>query len=310
MFQPEWWLGEDGFMRPSYRISPFSTASMTENRYAPVAENTQTWMQLRFPTMQFNWTQRGSQAITLALQNLALKHKDVVTILTTTGNRYVSGCVTRAIEQVCRWDREVSPQTAVILVVHEFGAFYRDMPKIYDLGLPIIEDYAHCFSTTPPMASQADYIVFSLPKFIPVQYGGILLSKTACQTLSVISEDQIQYLDRVVSQAIPQFPVWCAARVANFHRLAQYFSQFGCHPFFEWQPNEIPSVFMFKTREGDDLPQMKLFMQNGGIESSIFYGEPAFFLPVHHNLTADDLDYFAFVWEKYLQQQRMLTDAY
>lgn len=310
MPQPEWWLGADSFMRPSYRISPFSTASMVENRHAPAAENTEAWMQLRFPTMQFNWTQRGSEAIALALQDLALKYDDVVTILTTTGNRYVSGCVTRAIEQICRWDREVSPQTAAILVIHEFGAFYPDMPEVYALGLPVIEDYAHCFSTTPPVASQADYLVFSLPKFIPVQYGGILLSKTACQVLSVISDAQIQYLDRVVSLAIPQFPVWCAARAANFHRLAHYFSQFGCPSFFDWQPNEIPSVFMFRTRKEDDLPQLKLFMQNAGIESSIFYGESAFFLPVHHKLTADDLDYFAFVWEGYLQQQRTLTNAH
>lgn len=310
MLQPEWWLGADNFMRPTYRISPFSTASMTENRHAQAAKCTETWFDSRFPGMRFNWTMRGSEAITLALKNLLLGSDDWVTILTTTGNHYVSGCVTRSIENVCKWNRQVNTQTAAILVIHEFGSFHQDMQKIYSLGVPVIEDYAHCFCTSSPITSQADYIVFSLPKFIPVQYGGILLSKTEGQNRSAISEGRIQYLEQVVSNAIPQFPTWCNARVTNFNWLSHYFSQFGCTARFKWEQGEIPSVFMFNTPEDIKLPQLKQFMQNAGIESSIFYGEQAFFIPVHHKLNADDLEYFAFVWRTYLQQQGTLSYAH
>jgi hypothetical protein len=39
-----------------------------------------------------------------------------------------------------------------------------------------------------------------------------------------------------------------------------------------------------------------------GIQSSIFYGEDAFFIPVHQALTAFDLDYFYESYESFLQK--------
>ena len=49
---------------------------------------------------------------------------------------------------------------------------------------------------------------------------------------------------------------------------------------------------MFKTERPANLDALKVFMWGHGVESSVFYGEQAFFLPVHARLGADDLDYF------------------
>jgi hypothetical protein len=38
-----------------------------------------------------------------------------------------------------------------------------------------------------------------------------------------------------------------------------------------------------------------------GIECSVFYGEDAFFIPVHQRLEAADLDYFAAVFGEFLK---------
>ena len=44
-------------------------------------------------------------------------------------------------------------------------------------------------------------------------------------------------------------------------------------------------------REDIDYPTLKELMQRNGVESSVFYGKNAFFVPVHQNLTKEDLDY-------------------
>ena len=45
---------------------------------------------------------------------------------------------------------------------------------------------------------------------------------------------------------------------------------------------------MFQTSAGVDLPALKTFAQQHGIESSVFYGEQAFFVPVHERLAPTD----------------------
>ncbi len=55
---------------------------------------------------------------------------DVVTILTTSGNFYISSCVTAEIEKFCKWDREITDQTKVIFVNHKQEA-YREWNHLF-----------------------------------------------------------------------------------------------------------------------------------------------------------------------------------
>lgn len=99
MHSSQWILTEDQFMKPAYRISPFSTASIGLNSSHPRSDLADDYFAARYPGYSASWTMKGRGAIALALADLALKPNSVVTILTTSGNTYVSGCVTREIER-------------------------------------------------------------------------------------------------------------------------------------------------------------------------------------------------------------------
>ena len=62
---------------------------------------------------------------------------------------------------------------------------------------------------------------------------------------------------------------------------------------FELAAGAVPGVFMFKVKKNNtDLAKMKEYLYAHGVQSSVFYGEQSFFIPVHQNLQQEDLDYF------------------
>src|SRR3974390_2659447 len=120
-------LAPDKSLAPAYRISPFQTPDIARNRALPFSESVDEYFRQRFSGRGFCYCESGRQAIRLALGALGLGRQDVVTILTTTGNFYISGCVTREIEKFCRWSREIGPQTKALLVNHELGFAYEEL---------------------------------------------------------------------------------------------------------------------------------------------------------------------------------------
>ena len=65
----------------------------------------------------------------------------------------------------------------------------------------------------------------------------------------------------------------------------------GISPFFLLEKKSIPGVFLFKWEDNIDYNSLKIFMQNNGVESSVFYGKSAFYIPVHQQLDMFHLDY-------------------
>ena len=58
---------------------------------------------------------------------------------------------------------------------------------------------------------------------------------------------------------------------------------------------DVPGVFMFKVPDQNiDLGKLRQHVESHGIECSVFYGENAFFVPVHQNLNNFDIDYIFF----------------
>ena len=45
-------------------------------------------------------------------------------------------------------------------------------------------------------------------------------------------------------------------------------------------------------------------MNNHGIQSSVFYGEQAYFIPCHQHLSTDDLDYFIAVIKSFINNMK------
>lgn len=298
-------LNPDQFYSPSFRISPFRTEDITDNLQLPRSATAVEHLNHRFQGRRWRFTACGKEGIALALEALKLGPGDCVTILTTTGNLYVSGCVTREIEKVCQWSREMRKNTAVLFVIHEFGYPYRDLADLRRFGLPIIEDACHSFladTQAIDMGRVGDFIVFSLPKIFPLQMGGILSydSRYEIETRVERGDGMEDYLASVLSHYMPTLEDARRQRLSNHRYLAESFSALGCCPRFEMLSNDVPGVFMFKVPDPIDLAEMKEYGWRHGVECSVFYGERAFFVPVHQRLRPADLDYFYTVFSSFI----------
>jgi hypothetical protein len=296
-------LSPDKSLMPAYRISPFQTSDIARNRALPFSASIDDYFRQRFTGRRFIYCESGRQAIHLALAALGLGRQDVVTILTTTGNFYISGCVTREIEKFCRWSREVEPQTKALLVNHEFGFAYEELRALRRFNVPIIEDAAHAFASNNREQSAGqvgDFAVYSFPKFFPIQTGGLLVFNENRTIEEPLAPSAKQYVQKVLSAHIDNVAETVKKRRENYHALTTRFLQLGCTARFQLSESSVPGVFMFQTPAGVDLPALKTFAQEHGIESSVFYGEQAFFVPVHERLMPADLDYFGQVVSAFL----------
>jgi len=302
-------LSPDKSLLPAYRISPFQTSDIVYNHALPLSASIDEYFRRRFSGRRFLYCESGRQAIHLALAALGLRRDDVVTILTTTGNFYISGCVTGEIEKFCRWSREIEPQTKALLVNHEFGFAYEKLRALRRFNLPIIEDAAHAFASNnreQSVGQIGDFVVYSFPKFFPIQTGGLLVfhenSPVRVGPAREASPSAKQSIQKVLSAHIDNLADAAKKRRENYRALATRFRKLGCTPRFQLSENSVPGVFMFRTPAGVDLPALKTFVQEHGIESSVFYGEQAFFLPVHERLVPADLEYFAQVVTAFLSR--------
>lgn len=287
-------------MRPSYRISPFSTrdiSNITCNSHDP---NAQRLISNFFYGHEYKLTESGRTAIEIALMEISLKKSDTVTILTTSNNYYVSSCVTNAIEKHCQWNRIIGPDTSVIFVIHEFGSLYKTVASLKEYDVPIIEDYAHSFASISEYTNGVsnerfvgDYVIFSFPKFIPVQFGGAIVSTNKNIKSLGIEEDKKHYLMSTLANNLQKIDEISSLRRIIYQMLVEQFSKLGGTPYFEYLETEIPGAFLFKLDLSQDvLQRLKMYTQSYGIESSVYYGENAFFIPCHQRLTYFDVEYF------------------
>jgi hypothetical protein len=307
-FQDGFVLYPDKFYAPSYRISPFRTEDIASNLRLPRSSLATEALDRRFVERSWCYTESGKEGIELSLKALALKADDCVTIVTTSGSSYISGCVTREIEKFCNWSREIQVNTAALFVNHEFGYPYRNLTLLRQYGLPIIEDACHSyFADTPDgnMGRVGDFTVFSLPKAFPLQIGGILSYNPRYSIQSCVQRggDLELYLQTVLSYYGSQSDQAREQRLENYQNLAQRFKFLGCEPRFDLLAKDVPGVFMFTVPDGIDLPDMKLHGWANGIECSVFYGEQTFFIPVHHRLQETDLEYLYNVFASFILSQ-------
>lgn len=277
-------------LAPPVRIAPFS------GRYLYRGEASESQMRScleylgeRFGT--YTVQPKARICIDKALGHYALQPDDVVTILTASGNFYISSCVTKAIEKVCRWSMEITPKTKVLLVNHEFGYPFRNWDFALSFNLPIIEDCAYAFLTSDDnIGKHGDFVIYSLPKAFPMQMGAILKSNVECSIDE--DEDVKRYVLNSLALEIENIPEISSRRLANMNHYLSRLAPLGVRPFFgSAVEGVVPGTFLFSWAEDIDYPALKKFMQYNGVECSCFYGKPAFFIPVHQNLTENELDY-------------------
>lgn len=296
-------LAGSGVLRPLYRVTPFSGPRSVRATTQASRGALEAYLTARFPRSRVTITANGRSALRLALDALRLAPTDVVTILTTSGAHYVSGCVTREIEAVCAWSREVLPATRAVLVIHEFGYPFPAMDRVHALGFPVIEDCCYAFGSRDThglLGTRSEFVIFSFPKFFDVPFGGALVSTSPSAVdgyPSTASEDPAlrdliyDYVDPQVAHVADI----AAARRRNVARLSALLADDGCTTSFDSTGDVIPGVFLFDAPADADLDALKKTVTVAGVECSVHYQRQAFFVPAHQNLGDDDLAYIAAV---------------
>ncbi len=300
-------LNPDPYSLPTYRIGPFKTDDVGNNAKLSSDDFAFHYFNNRFGAGKWQYTFNGREAIQIALEKYNLQSTDLVTILTTSQNFYISSCVTKEIESFCQWNREIVPETKLIFVNHEFGYPYPEMEKLVATGLPIIEDCCTTFFSQDQfgkLGQYSDFSVFSFPKFLPLQIGGLLVNNAdvAVKESQRLNEKELVYIQNVLSYYLRKDEAILKTRKENWDYAIAKFSKFGLTPRFQHNAMTVPSALVLQNNGTiKDLNQFKTFLYNHGIQNSVFYGEDAFFIPVHQNLTFADLDYFYEVIQFYIQ---------
>lgn len=303
MLENEFVINSPKWLTPNYSISPFSSFDISSNKDMPYSDLSDYYFMNRFKGRSFCYTQSGRDALAKALSKLNLVVTDCITIYTTSENLYISSCVTNEISKVCQWSREIQKNTKAILVNHEFGFAYENLNELKKHNLPIIEDCAFAFNSNNLESSvglTGDFLIFSFPKFFPIQIGGLLVYNNKYEISSTLLSDESRYIKKVISHYIKNIDEFSEARTINYKYLSEIFSRIGFKERFQLNGRSIPGVFMFKCSENNDLNLLKTFLWNNGIESSKFYGENSFFIPVHHRLSKNDLEYLFIIIKSFL----------
>jgi hypothetical protein len=291
-------LNPDPYLLPSYRISPFQTKDLHTNNELPVSDAIDDYFSKRFKERDFLYTADGRNAIHIALQHYNLQPDDKVTILTSSGNFYISSCVTKEIEKFCKWSRQIEPATKLIFVNHEFGYPYENISELKKYKLPIVEDCCHSFFSTDggnEIGVTGDFAIYSFPKMFPMQVGGLLTIKKdlAFTEPHPIDSQKLRYIKNVLSHHIGQREATIEKRFSNYRYLDLHLNKLGIAARFISGEGAVPGVYLFTVKNEEiDLPGLKIHLTAQGIQCSVFYGEAAFFIPVHQNLELPDLDYF------------------
>ncbi len=240
----------------------------------------------------------GRHALALVLADAGLGSDDTVTILTTTGNSYVSGCVARTIGRLCHWSMRIEPSTRLIVVIHEWGIPYAKIDDLLESGIPVVEDCAYAFASThngKVVGCRGKYAIFSLPKFFPINYGGVVCGVQP--RVDMLPEHRRAVLN-VVGSELPRIAAIREARIAAWRYLESRFAEIGCQPVLPLDPGTIPGVFMFQPYPGVVPEDIKHAYELHGIEASVFYPWHAVYVPCHQHLTPGAMDYIVAVYEQ------------
>lgn len=293
---------------PCYRISPFRTVDFDQNRIAKKSNELDItdYLSNRFPEKDVFLTTNGRCALEAALSMLNLEADDVVTVFTTTNSFYISSCVTNEVEKYCKWSRNIEKNTKAILVNHEFGFCSQDMEEYAALGYPIIEDFAHSFvsdSIANDTGYYSDFLVFSFSKYFPIQIGGALAYSKNFKNNYQEEKSISSYINNIINNQVNLIPNIRSKRIENYYHFVELFANLNLAPYFTLEKNDCPSVFCFKVPERTNLEKMKLFINSNGVESSVLYGENAYFLPCHQNLEKSDIEYMHTLVEFFLEAE-------
>lgn len=282
----------DSMILSRINISPFSYHSI--DNIDNDVKNIDTYKDdlRRYLGKDYVLTESGRHGIELVLAELCLTSNDVVTIFPSLGTNYVSSCVTKTIDKYCKWSMKIEVNTKAVFVIHEWGIPHSEMKNICDLGFPVIEDCAYSFSSTDNcglVGNHGKYSIYSLPKFFEINFGGIV-SGLCCHD-DVLSTEHIEYIYRNVGPQLKKVPNIVSKRIENWNILKTLFESVGVQPFFCLKDGIVPGVFMFCPDVNLNLEDIKTRYNSYGVESTIYYGSNAFYIPCNQSINRGILEF-------------------
>jgi hypothetical protein len=291
----KYFVNPDSFYTPKISLSPFTLNKDLSSKYAPSAERI---LEVLGPNLFF--TSSGKEAIRLALKHLELSRVDTVGIFTTSGNSYISRCVTETIEEFCKWElgKETTKYSCLFLI-HEFGNLIdlKDMDYFRSTGIPIINDFAYSFLSlynSKRKDFREEINLTSLPKSFDINFGGVLSLRNDELYIDdreirfwILQELGLTLNDNTIETNIQK-------RLKNQLTYCERLTKVGLDVVWN-KENDVPGVCMITPRKSIDLQHLKVFLQRNGIESSVFYGRQSFFVPVHQNLSEVEIDFICYM---------------
>lgn len=289
-------------VRPRIAINPFHARLLGEDAPlggdSPRAEAVDAMVRQHFGR-PFTYTPNGRQALRAALLAAGVKPGDLVTVLPSLGTRYVSGCVTEAIEEFGRWSLDVRRATRAVVVIHEWGVPHPRIAEICRLGYPVIEDCAYSMDSRVNgrlVGTFGEFAVCSLPKVLPVPYGGLLVGADFPDREVW---DRFGCLDVAKREVVRAGIARCWAgraeagerRRANWRRLDAHFRMAGFEPWFEAGEDVWPGVYLARLAGNYEPAAVAQRLAQFGIECGNYHGSDAVFLPCHQLLTDAEVDY-------------------
>jgi hypothetical protein len=284
-------------LKPTINITPFNLNSMSivSDKKINVDEE----LDKIFNDNPFTYFPRGKYAIYSILKYLNLNKEDEVYITTTTGSPYLSIGVSTTVEAVCGWSRKISDKTKAIILIHEFGFIHPKSEEIKNIcierKIPLIEDCAYAW-TSGKSGSYGDYVIYSLPKYFPVQYGGILVGKKfddkeVWNNFYCLDVKKRVIIKEQLSNYISKTKEIAEKRTKNYLYLEKIFNNEGFKSFFKLKEGEVPAVYMLKVENFEKMKEISDRLKYFGIECGSYYHNNAVFLPIHQNLEVPHLNY-------------------
>lgn len=287
--------------KPQLLVTPFENSSLAVSPDESV--DVRAALDAKFGGREYTFFPRGMYAIHSLFKWMVLEGKlastDEVCIKTNTDSAYISSCVTSAIEQSCRWGRELTKETKIIFVIHEFGFLNPQIAELREYAtknnIVLVEDCAYAWDTKGA-GTYGDYVIYSCTKWFPVQFGGFLVGKKfeheymwntfACADLAKEAKTL-----RDLSSYILHDNENVKRRLENY---AYYRELFGSErSLFDVTDGDVPGAFVLKIESEDRMRTISEFVRSFGIECGNFYHNSAIFLPVHQNLARAHLEYIA-----------------
>jgi DegT/DnrJ/EryC1/StrS aminotransferase family len=165
----------------------------------------------------------GRSALDAVLRSLELDPADDVLISNSSGQTYISACVTCIVFNHCRPSRVITSRTRAIVVIHEFGYPHPRLGELIEIArarqIPLIEDCAHSLDSSvdgTPLGSFGDFAIFSLSKVLPVTAGGVLVS--AAPERDLVAQAAADDADAEVAyrRHVPALPDYSHRRRRNY----------------------------------------------------------------------------------------------